>query len=608
MPASAAGTNTEKRAMSAAPTRPVQLVTSPSTGAPNKVRTCSTTDSTLQPEQPNKYIEARKFLNAHHLLTECAPCTVQTLANVLKAMAESYKMPESVAKALGHVAEALLHTDQNSQDSQRTETLPKLIEELQKNLSVEMDSKLNALEKKLTLPSAAQEQMKTAAKEIGQAADNIKASINDMGNTIAQVTDTSSQLANTATNYKDVLLMSREQNLRPQHSENPLQTDPKIIRDVDRKARQILIDTLDPKITEASLADIKEKVSAVIAQITNPPQPKDTTILEINKLQKGGFTILFKDKEVINWLQDAGVEFEFTSGISPDASIVKRTYSMLVPWVPLSFDPSNEDHLREIEECNSIPAGTITKARWIKPAYRRAAEQRAAHTIFTLNDVCVTNGFIRDGIKVCGLFIRPSRLKQEPMQCMKCRKWGHFAHACTASVDTCRTCGDKHRTSECNNKDKTYCVSCKSNSHASWDRDCPEFRRRCDQYDENFPENSLPYYPTEEAWTLSPRPGKLQRSEKFPAKYTVTALQQSERSNQVTANWQQGKQRKQQTAKIPANQSTMDQYIVSGIPQGANADRSINLNNTNAAIPTDADFPPFNYRTPDEGLEPRGWD
>ena len=608
MPASAAGTNTEKRATSAAPTRPVQPVTSPTTGAPNKVRTRSTTDSTLQPEQPNKYIEARKFLNAHRLLTESAPCTVQTLANVLKALAETYKMPENVAKALSHVSEALQHTEQNSRDSQRTETLPELIKELQNNLSAEMDSKLNALEKKLTLPSAAQEQMTNAAKEIGQAADNIKASINDMGNTIAQVTDTSSQLANTATNYKDALLMSREQNPQPRYAENPTQTDPKIIRDLDRKARQILIDTLDPKITGASLADIKEKVSTAIAQITNPPQPKDTTILEINKLRKGGFTILFKDKEVIAWLQDAGVEFEFTSGISPDASIVKRTYSMLIPRIPLSFDPSNDDHLREIEECNSIPAGTITKARWIKPAYRRSAEQRAAHAIFTLNDVHVTNKFIRDGIKVCGLHIRPSRLKQEPMQCMKCRRWGHFAHACTASVDTCGTCGEERRTSECSNKDKTYCVSCKSNSHASWDRECPEFRRRCDQYDENFPENSLPYYPTEETWTLSPCPGKLQYSEKFPARYTVTALQQPERPNQTASARQQGKQSKQQAARIPANQSTMDQYIVSSIPQRADEARLTNPNNANAAALTDADFPPLNYRTPEEGLEPQGWD
>ena len=155
--------------------------------------------------------------------------------------------------------------------------------------------------------------------------------------------------------------------------------------------------------------------------------------------------------------------------------VVKRSYSILVPRIPLTFNLANEDHLREIKECNDMPADTIAKARWIKPVNRRALGQRAAHTIFTLRDITLTNECIRDSIKVCGLHIRSSRLKHEPMQCMKCRCWGHFVHTCMADTDTCRTCGEEHRTNECINKDKTFCISCKSNSHASWDRECPEF-------------------------------------------------------------------------------------------------------------------------------------
>jgi hypothetical protein len=85
-------------------------------------------------------------------------------------------------------------------------------------------------------------------------------------------------------------------------------------------------------------------VSDAIKAITNPPPPKDTTILEISKLRKAGFTILFKEIEVINWLQDTKVEQEFVIGISPDTSIMKRVYSILVPHIPLTFSPSNNDH------------------------------------------------------------------------------------------------------------------------------------------------------------------------------------------------------------------------------------------------------------------------
>ena len=89
--------------------------------------------------------------------------------------------------------------------------------------------------------------------------------------------------------------------------------------------------------------------------ITNPPPPKDFIITEVIKLRRGGFTIVFNDKEAIKWLQDEGAELEFTSGIAPDASITKCVYSILVPRVPLTFNPTDNKHLREVEESNNLP-------------------------------------------------------------------------------------------------------------------------------------------------------------------------------------------------------------------------------------------------------------
>jgi hypothetical protein len=172
-------------------------------------------------------------------------------------------------------------------------------------------------------------------------------------------------------------------------------------------------------------------------------------VLEISKLRKGGFTILFKEKEIIDWLNNTGVEFNFTSALAEDATITKCNFPILIPHILLMFDPTEDSHLREVEECNELPTGTIVKARWIKPAYRRASEQRLAHTIFVLKDVTTANICIRDSLYVCSLCICPSQLKHEPMQCMKCRKWGHSTNTCTATDNTCGTCRGKHRTNEC---------------------------------------------------------------------------------------------------------------------------------------------------------------
>ena len=94
----------------------------------------------------------------------------------------------------------------------------------------------------------------------------------------------------------------------------------------------------------------------------------------------------------------------------------------------------------------------------------------------------------------------------------------------TATKDTCGTCGDSHRTNLCTNKDKRYCVTCKSTNHTSWDRNCPEFNRRCYLVDKKNLENSLTYFPTEQDWTLAPRPTRIPLNERFPAKYAVNSL------------------------------------------------------------------------------------
>src|SRR5260221_12854778 len=113
------------------------------------------------------------------------------------------------------------------------------------------------------------------------------------------------------------------------------------------------------------------------------------------------------------------------------------------------------------------------------PIGRRHVEQMHAYAIFSVTSASSANVLIRDGLNICGTRVRPKKQKQEPIQCMKCRLWGHFAMECLADKDTCGTCGKEHRTNECKNKDKTQCVSCGDNTHASWDRYCPKFMRRC---------------------------------------------------------------------------------------------------------------------------------
>jgi len=204
--------------------------------------------------------------------------------------------------------------------------------------------------------------------------------------------------------------------------------------------------------------------------------------------------------------------------------IAERTYSIIVPNVPILFNPKDNKHLCKVEEVNRLKTKEIVKAKWIKPIGCRRPDQTCAYTILALSSADSANLFIRDRMNICNAQVRPKKQKAEPIQCMKCRRWGLFASDCQADKDTCRTCGGSHLTNTYTNKGHIYCVSCSDKTHASWDRTCPEFSQRCTIQDKRNPENAMPFYPTEHDWTLTVRPHRIPLDEHFPGRYTVNSL------------------------------------------------------------------------------------
>jgi hypothetical protein len=338
---------------------------------------------------------------------------------------------------------------------------------------------------------------------------------------IGKVTESTDKIASNTTAYRDVVLTGKTQ-------ENKTRLDPKILVDLQRKDKQLWVDIHDKgdvNTLSKSLSVLVEQANTAIDSLVgSDDKPDDAKVVAVLKTRGDALLLTFNSKAACGWVRRADNISVFTEAFVKNSFVRQRRYNLVVPRVPLTFNPEDLKHLRELEETNGLAKYSLYKAKWIKPAERRRPDQLYAYLMLTTLDVGAANAIIRDGLFICNARVRPTKQKQEPMQCMKCRKWGHFAATCTAEEDTCGSCGEAHRTAACTAIGKVHCVSCKDDSHPSRDRRCPEFLRRCAIFDERNPGNTMPYFPTDEDWTLAVRPDRISIPERFPAKFAVNSL------------------------------------------------------------------------------------
>ncbi|EIN09531.1 hypothetical protein PUNSTDRAFT_33677, partial [Punctularia strigosozonata HHB-11173 SS5] len=112
------------------------------------------------------------------------------------------------------------------------------------------------------------------------------------------------------------------------------------------------------------------------------------------------------------------------------------------------------------------------------------------------------NEAIGFGITVRGKRCIVRRLIKEITRCNKCQLIGrHFAAQCQSVHDTCGTCGSiEHATKACdlaNDREKHYCVNCRTKGHASWSHDCPTFKAKNREYQARNTENDYRFFVTD---------------------------------------------------------------------------------------------------------------
>jgi hypothetical protein len=425
--------------------------------------------------------KGREFLEERLLMVpDGAPLTLNMLSSTLFQVAAmsgiglpAINAVRAVAYLLkeveiGEVTEAIRDIA-NAQFDEVTKDLKEFTEGLRDKLTEDLEKKMSMLEGKAADLTA------TAEKAIQQQAGNPGSAP-----------------------YRDALNRA--------FSGAPMDANPRLAAKENIRQRQSLIDI--PKGSR-----LKDCANLVLVGKFSEAMGKATAqkhkIRSALKLQNGGILVEMVTDEGAAWLASKENAEAFLRELGEtEASFKTRSYNVVAYFVPLNLDTSSEKDRREIEECNSIPEGGLTKIRWIKPPARRKTDQHYAHAIVTFSDADAANRAIVNGLTICNKRLSVAKSKREPIRCLKCQGWDHIASECTITnkeVNICGTCGGRdHWTSRCTQQGATYCSSCRTHDHTSWNRECPTFLRKIDDLNARDPANDLPFFPAKESWTWSP--------------------------------------------------------------------------------------------------------
>ncbi|KAJ7217550.1 hypothetical protein C8J57DRAFT_1537679 [Mycena rebaudengoi] len=257
-----------------------------------------------------------------------------------------------------------------------------------------------------------------------------------------------------------------------------------------------------PRVAKARLA-----MEAVRTSMGDDTAPAGSVVVGARVLQSGDVVLQMNSVQAADW-QRRNMR-AFLEAMGGTSALKHRRTSLVVEYVPTSFDPNLDGALRILEDDNNLGRGAIASARFIKAVEWRHSGQCVAHIILALNNDVSANRIIRYGIFIEGKKVWGRKLLPEPVRCLKCQMigTGHLADTCLSIHDTCAQCGGMHRTAVCEVSDAAQaCSNCRGakmsyQGHGAADRGCPFFATKLQFSLERNPDAPFKYFLTNDPET-----------------------------------------------------------------------------------------------------------
>ena len=432
--------------------------------------------------------DAKKLLVKQGWTEKGEPISLETLARILLAHSLNTKVTAETASVMTAVAFIIMTNLQDGIAQGVASSVTELLKHSIASMTVDVQKNLELHASKLAESAQAQA-------TIAQ----------DMQKTQEEMAESARQAATQVRTYSQAVTTHPAPPVHPAppitHSQIQIQNRERI------KKRQVLVDF--KKTEELQLEDMDEKtitrkaVDAIhtVYAAAAGPKPLEVKLKSGTLLRNGGLLLELNSDEAASWLKSDEIIASFLENVGSGASVKNRTYQVIVQFVPVSFDPAAEENIRTYEEHNNIAAGSVAKAEWIKPIKDRKKNQKVATLRVYHRDAESANAILKQGAYIFNKRVVPKRPHREPIRCLRCHKFGHERRDCKYANAYCGKCSFLHETEDCSASPNAYkCINCLG-PHPSYDRECPAFWEKCQQMDQQCPENGLAYYPTEEQWT-----------------------------------------------------------------------------------------------------------
>lgn len=209
----------------------------------------------------------------------------------------------------------------------------------------------------------------------------------------------------------------------------------------------------------------------------------DTSMRKINPIMLARLLRGIGDIDTMKIIHDGGLLIKTKTYVTansifqivgiPCHEVVVQEYTQLNKSMGVIFDRSltsatDDDIMEELKKHHCIKVKRVSKTG-------KNGEKYDTGTFFITFGTIKLPSYITIGYTSHNL----EPYIPNPTRCFKCQRFGHVSNACKAPEKICVNCGDIEHTTDgekCSKAQK--CVNCKSDSHNSMARECPEFTYR----------------------------------------------------------------------------------------------------------------------------------